>query len=243
MKGVILSINPDCQIVDISHQISPQDREEAAFVLKSVYPFFPPESIHLVVVDPGVGSKRKPILIESGTHWFVGPDNGVLSFASLMEGFKKVWEITSTSYFLSRVSSTVHGRDIFAPVAAHLSLGVPVHDLGEELKHCVRLEALEPEILKGVIKARVVYTDHFGNVISNISYNLFNAVVADKPFRITIGETVIERIAPSYADAQEGEIIALFGSSQQLEIAVRNGNCKKILQIEKGAEISVNLLT
>jgi S-adenosylmethionine hydrolase len=105
------------------------------------------------------------------------------------------------------------------------------------------LEALEPEILQGMIKARVMYTDHFGNVISNISYNLFNAVVADKPFRITVGGTVIERIAPSYADAREGEIIALFGSSQQLEIAVRNGNCKRTLQVEKGAEISVHLLT
>ena len=124
MKGVILSINPDCQIVDITHHISPQDREEAAFVLKSAYPFFPPDSIHLVVVDPGVGSERKPIIIESGTHWFVGPDNGVFSFIFLMEGFKQVWEITNTHYFLPRVSSTFHGRDIFAPIAAHLSLGV-----------------------------------------------------------------------------------------------------------------------
>lgn len=243
MKGVILSTNPDCRIVDITHQISPQDREEAAFVLKSAYPFFPPGTIHLVVVDPGVGSKRKPILIESGTHWFIGPDNGVLSFAFLMEGCKRVLEITNTRYFLPRVSSTFHGRDIFAPVAAHLSLGVPAHDLGEELQHCVLLEALEPEIRTGVIKGRVVYTDHFGNVISNISHTLFNAVVADKPFRITIGETVIETISPSYADAREGEIIALFGSSQQLEIAVRNGNCQKTLQVEKGAEISVSLLT
>jgi S-adenosylmethionine hydrolase len=242
MKGVILSTNPDCRIVDITHQISPQDREEAAFVLKSAYPFFPPETIHLVVVDPGVGSIRKPILIEAGTHWFVGPDNGVLSFAFLTEECKEVREITNTRYFLPRVSSTFHGRDIFAPVAAHLSLGVPAHALGEELKHCVLLEALEPEILEGVIKARVVYADHFGNVISNISYTLFNAVVADKPFRITIGETVIETISPSYADAREGEIIALFGSSQQLEIAVRNGNCQRTLQIEKGAEISVSLL-
>ena len=243
LKGVILSVNPDCQIVDISHQIAPQDREEAAVVLKNTYSFFPPESIHLVVVDPDVGSKRKPILIESGTHWFVGPDNGVLSCALLMEGFRKVWEITNTRYFLPRVSTTFHGRDIFAPVASHLSLGVPAHDLGKELKHCVRLEALEPEIVQGVIKGRVVYADHFGNVISNISYTLFNAVVADKPFRITIGETVIETISPSYAAAREGEIIALFGSSQQLEIAVRNGNCQRTLQVEKGAEISVRPLT
>ena len=243
MKGVILSINPDCQIVDISHQISPQDREEAAFVLKNTYSFFPPESIHLVVVDPGVGSKRKPLLIESGTHRFVGPDNGVLSCALLMEGCKKLWEITNPRYFLPQVSATFHGRDIFAPVAAHLSLGVPAHDLGEELKDCVRLEKLEPEIVEGVIKARVVYFDHFGNMISNIPYTLFNEVVADKPFRITIGETVIETITTFYADAREGEVIALFGSSQQLEIAVRNGNCQRTLQVEKGAEISVHLLT
>lgn len=242
MKGVILSINPGCRIVDISHRISPQDREEAAFVLKNVYPFFPPESIHLVVVDPGVGSDRNPILIESGTHWFIGPDNGVLSFPLLTEQFKRAWKISSRGYVLPGVSSTFHGRDIFAPVAAHLSAGVPADDLGEDLKCCVRLEGLEPEVTRGEIRARVVYTDHFGNLISNISDALFDAVVAGNPFRIAIGGKVIERIVSSYADAGEGEVMALFGSSRQLEIAVRNGSCRRTLQVEKGAAISVRLL-
>lgn len=243
MKGVILSISPACRIVDISHHVAPQDREEAAFVLKNAYPFFPPESIHLVVVDPGVGSERKPILVEAGSHRFVGPDNGVLSFALTAEGPAKVWEITNAHYFLPRVSATFHGRDIFAPVAAHLSLGVPAHDLGVELKDCVRLEAAEPVVDQGVITGRAVCTDHFGNVISNIPDTLFREVVADKPFRITIGETAIEAISPAYAAAREGEVIALFGSSRQLEIAVRNGNCEKTLRIGKGAEITVRLLS
>ena len=243
MKGVILSINPECRIIDITHHISPQDREEAAFVLKSVRPFFPPGTIHLVVVDPGVGSARKPIIVESSQHWFVGPDNGVFSFIFLDDQQKKVWEITNDRYFLSPVSPTFHGRDIFAPIAAHLSSGISTHVLGKELDHFVQLEGLEPEVHQDMLKGRIVFIDHFGNLVSNISHKLFTSVVGDNPFQITVGNRVLRRIYPTYADAEDGEVLALFGSSQQLEISVRNGNCQRLLNVSKGFQVSVQVLS
>lgn len=239
MKGVILTVNPDCQIIDITHRVSQQDVEEAAFLLNNSFSYFPEHSIHVVVVDPGVGSERKPILVETDKYWFVGPDNGVFSFMFLMEGFKKVWEITNKSYFLPEISSTFHGRDIFAPVAAHLSLGVSAEELGKELKGFVMLKDLEPEVETGVIKARVVYADRFGNLISNISKDLFNRLVADKSFNISVGGKTIQKLSLSYADVRDGEVLALFGSSQWLEISVKNGNCQKELDIKKGAEINI----
>ncbi|MCK5256844.1 MAG: SAM-dependent chlorinase/fluorinase [Deltaproteobacteria bacterium] len=239
MKGVILTVNPDCQIIDITHRVSQQDVEEAAFLLNNSFSYFPEHSIHVVVVDPGVGSERKPILVETDKYWFVGPDNGVFSFMFLMEGFKKVWEITNESYFLPEVSSTFHGRDIFAPVAAHLSLGVSAEELGKELKGFVMLKDLEPKVEAGVIKARVVYADHFGNLISNISKDLFSRLVADKSFNISVGGEMIQKLSLSYADVRDGEVLALFGSSQWLEISVKNGNCQKELDIKKGAEINI----
>ncbi len=239
MKGVILTVNPDCQIIDITHRVSQQDVEEAAFLLNNSFSYFPEHSIHVVVVDPGVGSERKPILVETDKYWFVGPDNGVFSFMFLMEGFKKVWGITNKSYFLPEVSSTFHGRDIFAPVAAHLSLGVSAEELGKELKGFVMLKDLEPKVEAGVIKARVVYADHFGNLISNISKDLFSRLVADKSFNISVGGEMIQKLSLSYADVRDGEVLALFGSSRWLEISVKNGNCQKELDIKKGAEINI----
>ena len=239
MKGVILTVNPNCQIIDITHRVSQQDVEEAAFLLNNSFSYFPEHSIHVVVVDPGVGSERKPILVETDKYWFVGPDNGVFSFMFLMEGFKKVWGITNKSYFLPEVSSTFHGRDIFAPVAAHLSLGVSAEELGKELKGFVMLKDLEPKVEAGVIKARVVYADHFGNLISNISKDLFSRLVADKSFNISVGGEMIQKLSLSYADVRDGEVLALFGSSQWLEISVKNGNCQKELDIKKGAEINI----
>jgi S-adenosylmethionine hydrolase len=243
MKGVILSINPECHIIDITHHISPQDREEAAFVLKSAHPFFPPDTIHLVVIDPGVGSARKPIIVESSQNWFVGPDNGVFSFIFLENQQKRVWEITNNRYLLTPVSSTFHGRDIFAPIAAHLSSGVSSHVLGKEITHFVQLEGLEPEVNQDMLKGRIVFIDHFGNLISNISHKLFTRVVGENPFQITVGNRVLRRVYPTYADAEDGEVLALFGSSQLLEVSVRNGNCQKLLQVTKGSTVSVHVLS
>jgi len=192
-----------------------------------------------VVVDPGVGSERKPILVETNRYWFVGPDNGVFSFVFSMKGFKKVWKITNKRYFLPEVSSTFHGRDIFAPVAAHLSLAVPAEELGEEQRRFVMLKDLEPRISGEMIKAKVVYLDHFGNLVCNISKDLFTKLVADKSFSIAVGGRVIQKLSLSYAEAQDGEILALFGSSGWLEISMKNSNCQRELNVKKGAEIDV----
>jgi len=239
MKGVVLTINPECQIIDISHQVSPQDIEEAAFLLNNAYPYFPAHTIHVVVVDPVVGSERKPILIETDNYWFVGPDNGVFSFVFLKKGIKRVWEITNTDYFFPEVSSTFHGRDIFAPVAGHLSLGVSAKEIGSELQEYVVLADLEPKVSEGAIKGRVAYVDHFGNLTSNISKDLFSKWIADKPFEITVGTRVFHKLYHSYAEAGDGEILALFGSFRWLEISVKNGNCQKELGLNKGAEVTI----
>ena len=179
----------------------------------------------------------------SGQNWFVGPDNGVLSFVFSKDQERTVWEITNEEYFLPKVSPTFHGRDIFAPIAAHLSLGISPHVLGKELEHYVQLEDLEPVIKKDVLKARVVYIDHFGNLVSNISRQTFTSAVGVNSFRIRVGGQVINKISNTYADVGDREILALFGSSGQLEIAVRNGNCQKLLQAAKGSEISVCVLS
>lgn len=240
MKGVILTINPHCQIIDITHQISPQGIEEAAFLLHNAYSYFPAHSIHVVVVDPGVGSERKPILVETDKYWFVGPDNGVFSFVFSVKGFKKVWEITNKRYFLPEISFTFHGRDIFAPVAAHVSLGVPAEKLGKELRGFVILKDLEPRVSAGMIRARVVYIDHFGNLVSNVSRDLFSKLVAGKSFSINVGGKLIQKLSLSYADAEDGEILALFGSSRWLEISLKDGNCQRALQVKKGAAVDIH---
>lgn len=241
MKGVVLKLNPNCRVMDITHHVSPQDVEEAAFVLTNCCSYFPDQTIHVVVVDPGVGSERKPILVETEQYWFVGPDNGVFSFVYSMDGFKKVWEITNRRYFLQPVSSTFHGRDIFSPVAAHLSLGVPAGRLGRELNEFVLLKGLQPKLREGVIKARIIQIDHFGNLISNVSKDLFGRFVGDQPFSIVVGQTMIHKLAQSYADGRDGEVMALFGSSQWLEISVKNGNCQRELGMQRGAELDVVL--
>jgi S-adenosylmethionine hydrolase len=241
MKGVILTINPCCQIVDVTHGIAPQDVEEAAFLLYNVYSYFPADSIHLVVVDPGVGSERKSLLVKTKNYCFVGPDNGVLSFVLLRSEYKKVWEITNSCYLLPEVSATFHGRDVFAPVAAHLSRGVPAEEMGREGKDFVVLKDVEPEVSTGVIRAKVVYVDRFGNLVTNISRDLFTREVAERPFEVKVKREVIKKLSRSYAEAGEGEVVALLGSSGWLEIALKNGNCQKALSAGKGAIIEVYL--
>ena len=242
MKGVILTINPRCPIVDITHHIAPQNIEEAAFVLGSAYPFFPEHTIHLVVVDPGVGGPRKPIIVECEKHRFVGPDNGVFSLVFARERVTGVWEIAADQYTPSRVSPTFHGRDIFAPAAARLSLGMPADALGRELRSWVRLETLEPEMAEGVIKARVISVDHFGNLVSNLSQDHFSQLAGSRPFRIAVGGSILKGIFRSYSDVREGEVLALFGSSGLLEISVRNGNCQQLLQVARGAPVEILIL-
>jgi hypothetical protein len=225
MKGVILSINQDVSIVDITHQIPPQDIFSGAFAIRNSYRYFPHGTIHIAVVDPGVGSKRKPLALEADGHIFIGPDNGVFTFVYRESKSFNVFEISNPNYVLPDVSHTFHGRDIFAPAAAHISLGISPENLGERVKEPVMISIKEPEIQGEEIIGEFIYTDSFGNLISNIPAELI------KPgSRVYVGKKVINGISRSYSEAQRGELIAIIGSSGLLEISVNQGRALDIIK-------------
>lgn len=188
MKGVILGINPQVNLVDISHGVKPQSIFEAYFLLKNSYKFFPKGTIFVAVVDPGVGSKRKSILIETNDYFFIGPDNGIFSFLESHE-IKNIVHLTNKEYFLKPVSSTFHGRDIFAPAAGFLSKGVSPEELGTLIKSIKRVEIPKPRIEKDKLVGEIIYIDGFGNLISNISREVFNKFTKGSEFEIAIGRT------------------------------------------------------
>lgn len=239
IKGVTLKINPQVRLVDITHEVSPQDIFEAGFILKNSYRYFPDKSIHLVVVDPGVGSKRRAILLEAGDHFFIGPDNGVFTFIYESERVKRIVELTNKKYFLPHISNTFHGRDIFAPAAAYLSKGTPLEDLGEICDDAVRIDIPKPETERGIIKGVVLHVDRFGNLMSNIPEVLFGELVGKGRYEISIGGEVLEDIKGSYSEVKEGRALAVFGSSGYLEISVRSQNAQEKLKLNKGSEIKV----
>ena len=239
MKGVILKINPQVRLVDITHEVSPQDIFEAGFILKNSYRYFPDGSIHLAVVDPGVGSKRRAILVEAGDHFFIGPDNGVFTFIYESERIKKVVELTNKRYFLPHISNTFHGRDIFAPAAAYLSKGIPFEDFGGICNDVVRFDIPEPETERGIIKGVVLHVDRFGNLISNIPEVLFGELVGRRMHEISIGGEVLGDIKGSYSEVEEEQALALFGSSGYLEISVRGQDAREKLKLNKGSEVKV----
>jgi len=239
MKGVILKINPSCQIVDITHQIPPQDVIEASFILNNSYSYFPQSTIHVVVVDPGVGSTRRPIVLSAGGHIFVGPDNGVFTTVCLKESERHTYELTNRKYFLNDISTTFHGRDIFAPVAAHLSLNLEPRELGKEIFDPTTLLEFTPEISSNQIKGKVIHIDRFGNLITNISRDVFTAFTREKKCAIHIAHLVVKKISDAYYEGKDGELLALFGSSDWLEISMKNGSARDLLNVERGEEVTV----
>ena len=245
MKGVILSINPDATIVDITHEIAPQDVEQGAFLFAASAKYFPPNTIHVVVVDPGVGSARRAIVVQAGEAIFVAPDNGVLTEAisnlQLANGNSgiRVVHLNKPKFWLLRVSNTFHGRDIFAPVAAHLSLGTPLEAMGEPITDWVTLPRVLPmRRADGAIIGRVTQIDRYGNIVTSIAQEMLRDV---DPARVVV-EIAGKRIAGlkrTYADGAEGELIALISSSWTLEIAQCNGNAAETLGILYGSEVVV----
>jgi len=237
MKGVILSIDPTATIVDISHDIPPQDVREAAYTLYAAYPYFPQGTIHVVVVDPGVGSQRQAIALRTPRATFVAPDNGVLSYVLARERAEEIVNLTNPRYHLSPVSRTFHGRDIFAPAAAHLARGVPLANLGEPLTEIITFPLPRPQVRPdGTIVGQVIHIDRFGNLITSITSK-------DLPAHLS-GESVIEirgrsiqGIANNYAEGAPGELLALIGSSDHLEIAVSGGSACQALEAEVGDEV------
>lgn len=225
MKGVIYTINPDVTIMDITHEIPAHDIFSGAFTLRSFVPYFPKDSIHLVVVDPGVGGIRKPIVLEADKKFFVGPDNGVFTFVILESESFRAYEISNPKYILSGVSFTFHGRDIFAPAAAHLSLGVPIEDLGKRLPSPFMLETQEPAIGEDEIIGEVIYEDTFGNLITNIP-----ASMVDSKCRLNVCDILINGVCKSYSEAPEGELLAVIGSSGFLELSVNRGRASDLIK-------------
>jgi len=238
MQGVILSICPTASLVDISHQIPPQDIRRAAFVLYQAFSYYPTHTIHCVVVDPGVGSNRRAIAVRTSHGIFVGPDNGVFSLALAAEPVNVLEAVTLTNsdYQLPRVSATFHGRDVFAPAAAHLANGVPLSQFGPRAINLVRLE-LGPKIQNS--EAQIIHVDHFGNLILNLTRH---DIADPEQITFTIGPHVIKSLQATFADVAEGQLLAYTGSSRDhIEIAIRNGNAAQSLRLQVGDVIKVSV--
>jgi len=241
MKGVILSINPDAVIIDISHQILPQDVTAGAFVLAQSAPFFPKDTIHIAVVDPCVGGKRKPILIQTDRYFFVGPDNGIFSLALRREKIKQKLHLTNKDYFLRRISYTFHGRDVFSPVAAYLSLGVDPAVLGKKIKEIKDIGFKKPYAKNDKITGQIIHVDRFGNLITNIDEGLLKKVFKNRRFEVDICESIIKKFVSAYSYANKDELISLIGSSGLLEIAKRDADAGQEIGAEKGDRVEVGL--
>jgi len=229
MRGVILSINPKATIVDHTHSVPSYDVLAGAVLLRQSYHYFP-SSIHLVVIDPGVGSSRRPLLLITEKYAFVGPDNGL--FTPICES-EKPWviELNQERFFRSPVSRTFHGRDIFAPVAAHLSLGVAPETLGRQIVDMVTLEIPTPRVVEGSVAGTILRVDKFGNLVTNMTpATLGEARISRDDLVMRIGDQVVQKWVESYAEADPGVAIILLGSSGLLEISVNQGSAAELLR-------------
>ena len=252
MKGVVLGINPEASLVDITHQIEPQNILQGAFLLGKGYHFFPPHAIHLVVVDPGVGSSRRPIILETPRGRFIGPDNGVLSYVLTDGGAQplmgkadqvglpaewRAYHLTNPGYWLHPLSSTFHGRDLFAPVAGHLSLGVLPQEMGEEVDSLTCLPVDAPTWEDDRLRGRVVHIDRFGNLITDLPSSLLDEA---PQLKVDVGGSRIRGLSANYA--QGDGLLALIGSYDTLEIALKNGSAAAKLGVHIGDAVLVTSL-
>ena len=244
MKGAILGICPQVMLVDVSHEIRPQAVRQAAYILGKTMPYFPPNAVHLVVVDPGVGSARRPIAVQTARCIYVAPDNGVLSWVLAQDPAHLAVHLTEAGYRLPRVSATFHGRDIFAPAAAHLACGTDPREMGEVIPSTglVSLPALQPELqADGSWQGEILNVDHFGNLVTSFQLPAAGAqsVALDSEFWIMVGKEQIGDLSRTFADVKAGKLAAYVGSDGYLEIAVRNGNASARLNMDAGDPVWV----
>ena len=255
MKGVILGINPEAKLIDICHTIKPRNIQQAAFVLSTAYPYFPAGTVHLVVVDPGVGTERRAIILSTPSAHFVAPDNGVLSSVvtrssampretylngqiELPPGLEAV-AITSPQFWRSPVSPTFHGRDIFAPVAARLSLGSPATDFGETVTSVTMLPLSYPQLTsENTLTGHIRHIDNFGNLITDIRSD--DLPRETQSITVAVSHQLISGLSQTYADGDG--LLALIGSSGYLEIALKDGNAGSFLNAEIGNDVTVKLI-
>lgn len=242
IKGVILNINPDAEIVDITHSVRPYDILDGALAIGEAYRYYPARTVHVVVVDPGVGTERRPILVSGGLHYFVAPDNGVLSVVYDRESSLTVRHITSEHYFLHPVSNTFHGRDVFAPVAAWLSKSGQSAAFGEEISDHVRFTLPKPKASGSEVKGVVLRVDNFGNLVTNLTpEDVPQLTAADGKFKIRVGTGEVSKLVQTFSQGTSGEPIGVIGSSGFLEISVNRGNASRTLGAQRGAEVTVEL--
>ncbi len=238
LKGVILKINPDAQIVDITHQVTPFDLLDGALSIAAAYSYFPPRSVHVVIVDPGVGSERRPILVSGQNHYFIAPDNGVLSGIYEKEHPVVVRHITSEHYFLQPVSKTFHGRDVFAPVAAWLSKNWQPASMGEEITDFKRFAMPKPKEAEGMLKGVVLKVDAFGNLMTNFrAEDLPANAVNEGELQLQIGSYPVTKFVPTFAQGAAGEAVAYIGSSGFLEVAMNKGSAARTLGLGRGTPV------
>ncbi len=240
MKAAMLNIAPDVRLVDISHEIPSQDIMAGSWILKNSAMLFPEGTVHTVVVDPGVGTDRDPIALKMGDQYFVGPDNGIFSLLATDVDYKAV-RLTNKEYWRDNPSNTFHGRDIFAPVAAHLSQGIELEELGAPAEDLVSYRWTVPIADKDGLEGMVIHIDKFGNLITNISEELLGEVIGDKNVRIYVGNTILDEIETTFGEVTEGEPVAYIGSSGMLEVGINKGNAEEMLSVQKGAQISLIL--
>ena len=244
MKGAIYNINPAAQVVDICNSVHSYDLLDGALTLAQAYSYFPPNTLHVVVVDPGVGTARRPILANVGKYLFLAPDNGILSLVYEREEAISVRHVTSQHYFLHPVSNTFHGRDVFAPVAGWLSKGVEPEKFGEVVTDFVRFTAPKPKSAgDNLFKGIVLKVDKFGNLVTNITPQDLPQLFTPQPppFRIFVGKTEISKMKTTYAEGAPGEVFAVLGSMGFLEIVTNRGSAQNTIGAGKGTEVGVKL--
>jgi S-adenosylmethionine hydrolase len=235
VKGVLLAINPRVRLVDLTHRVPPQDIRRAALLLEAAWRFFPRGSVHLAIVDPGVGGSRRPIAVEAGGHYFVGPDNGLLGFCFDLPGARGV-VLADARYHRRPISRTFHGRDVFAPVAAHCSRGVRLAAFGPPLRHPVRLSGSEPRRLGGRVDGEVLLVDRFGNLLTSLRGRELPGP-ADRGV-LRIGGARVRGLAGTYAERPRRALGAVIDSSGRVEVFVREGSARRRLRIGPGAPVS-----
>lgn len=244
IKGVILDIVPEAEIVDISHAVQPFDVLDGALAIAQSYAYFPVGTVHMVVVDPGVGTARRPIIVSTDRHHFVAPDNGVLSLVYAREERVRARHVTAGHYFLQPISSTFHARDIFSPIAAYLAKGVDPEKFGDEISDFTRFNAPKPKpVDEKTMRGVVLKVDRFGNLITNITPQDFPALfeASRPPFKITVGQREVTEIHANYAEGEPNEIFGILGSMGYLEIAANRAAAAQLAGAGKGSEIIIVL--
>jgi S-adenosylmethionine hydrolase len=241
MKGVILNINPAARIVDLNHHVTPFDVLDGALSIANAYKVFPPRTIHVVIVDPGVGTERRPLLVSGEKQYFIAPDNGVLSMVFERESCT-VRHITAEHYFLNPISPTFHGRDIFAPTAAWLSKAWQTEAFGEEITDYVRFTMPKPKTAGQAVKGVVLRVDAFGNLMTNLTIeHVPLEAVESGAVKLSVGGKEIRKLERTFATGTPGEPIAVFGSAGFLEIAVNRGSAARTLGANRGTEVTLDL--